>query len=295
MAGSASASDVPTSVDGPAAAVLGCVVARSRWTSPADSPRDGVSSPAHPCRSLSVLRKLAIAVLAVPVLAILYLPLLARRSVAARIGLLAGVGVIVIAAGVSLFRPVPITATAPAPTISALAADAFQSIAAATDLRAGVTVRFSEPMDRTSVGASLVVTPGNTYRVDWNAASTTATIVPTSHWAAGAYHTVTVEPGALAAGGRPLATAVRVAFVTRPPTAGRIEPVAGFASRQADDLLPDHVRPSGTHRVTRRRAADNAGIGRHDHGRLGATGRHPDRSPGVHVPAVGGAQGRSCL
>jgi uncharacterized protein YkwD len=168
------------------------------------------------------LRKVAAAALAVPILALFYVPLLARRPVAARIGLVAGVGIVVIAAGFGLARPVTTTATQPAPPITALAADAFSSIGAGTDLHAAIEIRFSEPMDPRSVAASLTVLPATSVDIAWNATRTVLTVRPTGHWEAGRYHTITIAAGTLAAGGRPMSTAVRAAFVTRAVTSGRV-------------------------------------------------------------------------
>lgn len=169
------------------------------------------------------MRKVAAAALAVPVLAFVYLPVLARRSVAARISLVASVGIVVVVAALGLSRPAPTQAVPPAPPIEALADDAFQSIDAATELRTPVEIRFSEAMDPRSVAASLKLTPTAAVSTTWNAERTTLTVTPTSHWAAGTYQTITVEPGALAAAGQPLSAPVRAVFVTRPATTGRIE------------------------------------------------------------------------
>lgn len=170
------------------------------------------------------MRKFAAAALAVPVLAIIYLPLLARRSVAARLGLVASVGIVVIVAALGLSRPVATTATQPAAPITALPDDAFRSIGAATDLRAAVDITFSEAMDPTSVAASLTVTPATPIQLSWNAARTVVTVRPATHWAPGTYHTISIAPGTLAAGGRPMASAVHAAFVTRAATSARITP-----------------------------------------------------------------------
>ena len=169
------------------------------------------------------MRKVAAAALAVPVLAIVYLPVLARRSIAARVGLVASVGIVVLVAALGLSRPTPTQAVPPAAPIQALADDAFQSIDAATGLRTPVEIRFSQAMDPRSVGASLTVTPATAVQTTWNAEHTALTVRPTSHWAAGTYQTITVEPGALSLGGQPLSTPVRAVFVTRPATTGRIE------------------------------------------------------------------------
>ncbi|HEY7131948.1 MAG TPA: Ig-like domain-containing protein [Candidatus Limnocylindrales bacterium] len=190
------------------------------------------------------MRKVAAAALAVPVLAILYLPVLARRSIAARLVLLGTVGVVVAVAAFGLSRPAPITATPPAPPITALPDEAFRSISAGTDLRAGVTIHFSEAMDPTSVAAALSVEPQTSVQLAWSADATDLTIRPSSHWAAGTYHVLTVAPGALAASGRPMSAVARAAFVTRTGTSGRIEatqPAAGTTSvGTAFRLIFDH-------------------------------------------------------
>ena len=48
-------------------------------------------------------------------------------------------------------------------------------------------------------------------------------VIGAGHWVPGTYHVVTVNPGALAASGRPMSSVVRAAFVTRAATTGRIE------------------------------------------------------------------------
>jgi uncharacterized protein YkwD len=168
------------------------------------------------------LRKIAAAALAVPVLAILYLPVLGRRSVAARLGLAASVGIVVLVAALGLSRPVATNANQPAPPITALPASAFRAIGAVTDLHAPVAITFSEAMDPRSVAASITVTPATDIQLGWDATRTILTVRPTTIWTAGTYHTITVAPGTLAAGGRPTSTAVHAAFVTRPATSGRI-------------------------------------------------------------------------
>jgi uncharacterized protein YkwD len=168
------------------------------------------------------LRNVAAAVLAVPVLAVIYLPVLARRSIAVRIALVLGIGLIVALGALGLSRPAPIAATAPAAPITALADDAFRSIGAATDLKAPVRITFSQKMDPTSVAGTLVVSPATQVNLAWDATGTTLTISPRSHWQAATYHTISLDPGALGASGRPMSSSVRAAFVTRPATSGKI-------------------------------------------------------------------------
>ena len=143
------------------------------------------------------IAKVAAAALAVPFVAILYLPVLARRSIAARAALVGTVGIIVAVAAIGLSRPAPITATPPAPPISARPDDAFRSISADTALRTGVGIRFSEAMDPTSVAAALTVEPQTAVRLSWSADHRTLTVSPAGHWVPGTYHVVTVNPGPL--------------------------------------------------------------------------------------------------
>ena len=198
------------------------------------------------------MRNVAAAVLAVPVLAVVYLPVLARRSVAIRIGLVLGIGLIVVIGALSLARPASITATTPSAPITALADDAFRSISAATDLRAPVRITFSQPMDPTSVAATLIVSPATLVNLGWDAAATTLTITPRDHWQAGTYHTISLDPGALAASGRPMSSSVRAAFVTRPATSGRIVAgqVVGETAALGSTFEITFDRPVETSRLT---------------------------------------------
>jgi uncharacterized protein YkwD len=196
------------------------------------------------------LRKAAAAVLAVPVLAILYLPVLARRTVAVRLSLFIGIGLVVALGALGLSRPAPTTATAPSAPITALADDAFRSIATSTDLRAPIRITFSQRMDPTSVAGTLIVNPPTKVDLAWDAAGTTVTITPDTHWLAGTYHTISLDPGALASSGRPMSSGVRAAFVTRPATSGRIvaDQVAGDAAMlgAAFRLSFDHPVPTSS-------------------------------------------------
>jgi uncharacterized protein YkwD len=221
------------------------------------------------------LRNIAAAVLAVPVLAVIYLPVLARRSVAVRMALLLGIGLTVALGAFGLSRPTPITATAPAPPITALADDAFRSIATGTDLRAPVRITFSQAMDPTSVAASLEVSPVTAVSLSWNAGATTLTISPRTHWEAGTYHTISVDPGALASSGRPMSATVRAAFITRAPTSGRIvaSKVVGDAAAPSTGFGITFDRPVQTSLLSNALRITPA-----VEGSLEAVGGHPDTS-----------------
>jgi uncharacterized protein YkwD len=83
-----------------------------------------------------------------------------------------------------------------------------------------VTIEFSTPMDRASVAAAIRVEPSTAVTLAWDATDSVLTISPQERWAAGTFHTVTVEAGALARTGQPLARPARAVFLTRSATSG---------------------------------------------------------------------------
>ena len=166
------------------------------------------------------MHKAAVALLAVPILVAVYVGALLRRSTLARVGLALGValvlGVGVIGAGL------PMTTIANPPTAIVPLTSAAFTTTFATDRGVGepVTIAFSTPMDRVSVAAAVRVEPETPVALAWDATDTVLTISPLEHWPAGTFHTITVEAGALASSGQPLARPARAAFLTRAATTG---------------------------------------------------------------------------
>jgi uncharacterized protein YkwD len=192
------------------------------------------------------LRKLAAALLAVPVLALCYVPVLLRRSVAARIGIALGVGSLIAIGAFGLITPSSTVATPPLAPIVPLTNAAFNStIAAGTELNAPVSISFSAPMDRTSVEASLAVDPAAAVDLAWDAGGTRLTITPKSGWSPATYHTITIRPGALGTSGRPMAVPARAVFLTRDATVGKIEAtaVSGAEALMSTSLLISFDHP----------------------------------------------------
>jgi uncharacterized protein YkwD len=100
-------------------------------------------------------------------------------------------------------------------------------------LSAPIALEFTTSMDPDSVAAAVSVAPPTPVEMRWDATGRTLTISPRGHWATGTYYTVSVEAGALAQSGQPLAHAARAAFVTREATTASIaatDLVAGRAS-----------------------------------------------------------------
>lgn len=181
------------------------------------------------------MHKAAVALLAVPILFAVYVGSLIHRTVVSRIGLaiaiggLLGVGVI----GASL--PAETTARPPTPIVP-LTQAAFQTtVVTGHDLTAPVAISFTTPMDPGSVASAVTVDPPTPVDLVWDAAGRTLTISPRTHWLPGAYYTVSVQAGALAGTGQPLARPARAAFLTRDATSSTVAPTDPIGSRVSVD------------------------------------------------------------
>ncbi len=164
------------------------------------------------------MRKYLVALLAIPVLAIVYGSTALRRSALARTGVAVGMGAILAFGVMSVVRPTATTASRPTEIVP-LTQAAFQTtVATGVDVDMPVTLEFTTPMAPDSVASSISVEPATPVTLAWDPTFTTLTIAPSRHWTAGAYHTITVQPGALAQTGRPLTTPARASFLTRTPT-----------------------------------------------------------------------------
>ena len=161
------------------------------------------------------MRKLLIAILAVPVLAGVYASSALGRSRIVRGGVAIGLGGIVAVGAISLARPTATTAS-PTTDIAPLTQAAFRmAVATNIDLRAPASLLFTTPMQRESVASSVSIQPPVPFELAWSEDDTSVTIVPTANWEPSTYYTVTVGAGALATSGRPMTRPVRTAFLTR--------------------------------------------------------------------------------
>jgi uncharacterized protein YkwD len=168
------------------------------------------------------LRRLAAAALAVPILAGIYFPVLLRRSIAARVSLVLGIGGLLGIAAIGAlvprgtlattpFSPAPVASTAFGPSVSTNVAPG-----------APVDVTFSRPMDRAAVAEAVTVSPSLAVQLEWNAAGNILTVRPAMRWETGTYYTITIGGSAADRNGHQLGAPMRVAFVTRTATIGRI-------------------------------------------------------------------------
>jgi uncharacterized protein YkwD len=184
------------------------------------------------------LRKLAAALLAVPVLLVVYVVLPVRRSVAARRGLALGAGALLGIAAIVVTGPAPSVATPPSEVGPVADARFGTALRVNHSPREAIAIEFATPMDVASVESSLSVDPPAAVALDWSADRTRLLVRPTAGWDPGTYYTVTVDPTASDEAGATLRGPARAAFYVRPTTAGRIA-VAASADRADGKVTPN--------------------------------------------------------
>ncbi len=164
------------------------------------------------------MRQAVVALLAVPILAAVYVGALLRRSTLARAGLALGLALILGIGVIGAGQPKTTVAVPPTVIVPLTQAEFTTTFSTGRGLAEPVTIRFSTPMDATSVAASLAVEPATPVDLAWDASETVLTVAPRDRWAVGTLHTVTVQSGALARSGQPLTRPARAAFLTRDVT-----------------------------------------------------------------------------
>jgi uncharacterized protein YkwD len=179
------------------------------------------------------LRNAVTALLAVPIIAAVYAGAFLRRSLVSRLvlgfGLCAVLGAGIIGAGL----PSVTKATPTTPIVPLTRAEFRTVVATGASVTTPVAIEFTTPMNERSVAAAVTVEPPTPVDLAWDATDRTLTISPKTAWAAGSFHTVSVQAGALAQSGQPLARPARAAFLTRQPvkaTLASTRPVGKRAS-----------------------------------------------------------------
>lgn len=177
------------------------------------------------------MRKLAAVVLAIPVIASLYLGTSRRRMPIQR--LLAA-----LAAGAA-FGLVVVVAVQPPATVATQRSEERPVASAEFTTKVGVdhalgepvAIAFSAPMDPASVAEALRVEPETAVHLTWDDRATTLTLTPVEHWTPSVLHTVTVSPTARTVEGGPLATPLRAVFLTRDAATAHIDASSRAGSR----------------------------------------------------------------
>ena len=167
------------------------------------------------------MRKLGAALLALPVVALVYLASFSRRGIGTRIAAgLATAAVIGLVVVVSL-PPAP-SAAAPVSPPKPVAAELLNTISTGHSLTAPIAISFDAAMDPASVAAALRVTPETALTFSWDAAGRVLTINPLAHWSPETLYTISVSPAARGADGGALTTPVRALVLTGHAGSGEI-------------------------------------------------------------------------
>lgn len=177
------------------------------------------------------MRKALAALVAVPVFATLYVPILVRRSVAARVALVCGAGAIIVAGAFAMAIPRSTVATK-APEAAPVPAAAFRPIVVSHGLVNPIIVDFSAAMDRASVESALAVSPEVPVTFRWSGDSTSLAVTPLDAWLPGTMHTLTIGPSARDLAGTHVERALRSVFLTRQAVSG-VMAASGLAGDEA--------------------------------------------------------------
>jgi uncharacterized protein YkwD len=179
------------------------------------------------------LHRAPVRLLAVPIRLAAFLGAPFRRSIRARAGLAVCLALALAFAVGGAGRPAVIEAIPPSPILPLTQAAFTTMVTTDRELDAPVTLDFSSPMDHASVAAAIEIDPPTEVSLSWDAADRTLSISPVETWTAGTFHTVTVQAGALASNGQPLARPARAVFLTRDATTGSVAATDRTGSRVA--------------------------------------------------------------
>ena len=177
------------------------------------------------------MHKAAVALLAAPIIVAVYVGALMRRSTLARVSLAVGLSLILGMGVLSAIRTSATVATPTTPIVPLTDAAFTTTVDTNRDVTTPVTLRFSTPMDPFSVRAALQVEPATPVTLAWDGTESVLTIAPQTTWAAGTLESITVQAGALARSGQPLARPARAVFLTRAATTARAVATTSIGDR----------------------------------------------------------------
>jgi uncharacterized protein YkwD len=197
-----------------------------------------------------LLRKLGAALLALPVLLLVYLAAFGQRGmrtrIAAGIAASAVIGLVVVAS----LPPAPSVAV-PKSQPQPVSAELLDAVRTGHALKDPFTVAFAAPMEPASVAAALRITPDSSVSFQWDTAGRVLTVAPVGHWTPDTMYTITVSGAARSADGAGLESPVRAIVLTGP---------GGNGSLAAVSRSGDRARLDTTFRIALDRAVDLAAV-----------------------------------
>ena len=176
------------------------------------------------------MRKTAAAVVALPFIAFIYVASVIRRTSPEKVAkagpiqlLMVGAAVAILVSGLLLGLPAKQVAGGAPPTFAPLAPQAVAG-RPGTNLPfdAPFQVKFTKPMNETSVENALTVTPQINVAFQWDATAQVLSLAPNPYWAPDTTYSVDITGAASDQEGLSLANEIHTSFQSGAPTAGTI-------------------------------------------------------------------------
>jgi hypothetical protein len=198
-------------------------------------PRDDRSAAVRPA-SPTLLRTTIATLLAVPVLASIYLGPLARRAAFVRPVLVVAVGALLTFATYGATpAPAPLVANPGATPSPRAVARIGAAVVTGHGLAEGLGFDFTQPMNPATVERALTVAPVSKIQLAWSTDGRNLNVRPAASWRPATAYTLRIGSEARDLRGQPLANPVEATFVTRPAVAAKLTVIGKQGSRVALD------------------------------------------------------------
>ncbi len=179
------------------------------------------------------MRKLATALLALPVLAVVYLSAFVRGSVIARAGILL-LGVMLVASGLIIGLPAKPSAARGPTTFAPLSPASFTiRVPNNVALDEPIEIDFTKPMNEESVALNVVIAPEIHPTLTWDSEGKKLLITGSPQWAPVTYYTVDIPGTVLGSDGVALGQPIHVVFMTGAATQGTFSATIATGDRIA--------------------------------------------------------------
>ena len=180
------------------------------------------------------MRKLGATVLAVPVLAAIYLASIRSHGGVHRIPAGLGAAAIIALVAMASLPPAP-SAAVPATAPQAVSAQVLDAVRTGHSVNKPIEITFDAPMDAASVAGALRISPDSAISLSWDRAGRALKIAPTSRWRPDTLYTVTIDGSARSEAGGRLATAVHALVLTKAAGRGSVVATRHLGSRVRAD------------------------------------------------------------
>ena len=180
------------------------------------------------------MRKLGATVLAVPVLAAIYLASFRSHGGVHRISAGLGAAAIIALVAMASLPPAPSVAV-PASAPQPVAAQVLDSVRTGHSVSTPIQITFDAPMDAASVAGAFRINPDSAVSLSWDRAGKVLKVAPTSRWRPDTLYTVTIDGSARSEAGGRLATAVHALVLTQAAGRGSIAATRRLGSRVRAD------------------------------------------------------------